>query len=294
MSRRRARQVSRQPGARASGGYGSAQRRRLANRHYPAGICQNDSVRRDRTRRRGAYDYRHTQRVRRQNRAAARHRQNKTHQMIKNSLELQSIFKRYQINSDKVINYHDYPIADNDTPKLSADRLEYTLSNAVHYQFMTKEDIQTIYKHIKVNDRKDEIIFDDLEIARLFTQVMLKCSLCYTSDENRFSMEYLARLIRLAIDRHVCLYDDLYTTETQVIQKLLNHPQTKDIYEKYTHFHKVLRSSFPQTGYLKVNAKKRYINPIVNHQRILDIDQDLHKKVKDYLSDDFERYIKAV
>ena len=33
---------------------------------------------------------------------------------------------------------------------------------------------------------------------------------------------------------------------------------------------------------------------MVNHQRILDIDQDLHKKVKDYLSDDFERYIKAV
>lgn len=220
--------------------------------------------------------------------------ENLTEEMIKNSLELQSIFKRYQINSDKVINYHDYPIADNDTPKLSADRLEYTLSNAVHYQFMTKEDIQTIYKHIKVNDRKDEIIFDDLEIARLFTQVMLKCSLCYTSDENRFSMEYLARLIRLAIDHHVCLYDDLYTTETQVIQKLLNHPQTKDIYENYTHFHTVLRSPFPQTGYLKVNAKKRYINPMVNHQRILDIDQDLHKKVKDYLSDDFERYIKAV
>ena len=89
---------------------------------------------------------------------------------------------------------------------------------------------------------------------------LLKCSLCYTSDENRYCMEYLARLMRLAINHHVCSYDDLYTTETQVIQKLISHSLTKELYENYTHFHKVLRSSFPQTGYLKVNAKKRYIN----------------------------------
>ena len=59
-------------------------------------------------------------------------------------------------------------------------------------------------------------------------------------------------------------------------------------------FIKFLRSSFPQTGYLKVNAKKRYINPIVNHQRILDIDSKLNALVQEYLSDNFERYIKAI
>lgn len=220
--------------------------------------------------------------------------ENLTEEMIQKSLELQSIFEYYHIDSDKVMNYHDYPIADNDTPQLSADRLEYTLLNAVYYKIMTKEEISNIYKHVQVNDSKDELIFDDFKIARLFTQVMLKCSLCYTSDENRYCMEYLARLMRLAINHHVCSYDDLYTTETQVIQKLISHSLTKELYENYTHFHKVLRSSFPQTGYLKVNAKKRYINPIVNHQRILDIDSKLNALVQEYLSDNFERYIKAI
>ncbi|WP_283092191.1 hypothetical protein [Clostridium sp. C1] len=43
-----------------------------------------------------------------------------------------------------------------------------------------------------------------------------------------------------------------------------------------------------------MNAKKRYINPIVNHQRILDIDSKLNALVQEYLSDNFERYIKAI
>ena len=36
-----------------------------------------------------------------------------------------------------VADYHRYPIADNDSPRLSADRLEYTLGNAVNYGFIT-------------------------------------------------------------------------------------------------------------------------------------------------------------
>ena len=39
--------------------------------------------------------------------------------------------KKDNIKIEEIDNYHIYPIADNDTPKLSADRLEYSLSNAL-------------------------------------------------------------------------------------------------------------------------------------------------------------------
>lgn len=220
--------------------------------------------------------------------------ENLTEQMIKNNHELQKIFLRYHIDENKVINYHDYPIADNDTPQLSADRLEYTLSNALYYGLLKQDEIKNIYHHLHVNETKDEIVFDNLEVARLFTQTMLQCSQYYVCDANRYCMEYLARLMRYAIENGICTYQDLYTTETQVIQKLMNHPTTKKTFEDFTQFNQVLVSLSPQKGYFKVQAKKRYINPKVYHQRILDIDKKLNKAVQNYLNDDFHRYVKAI
>ncbi len=54
-----------------------------------------------------------------------------TTEIIKNSKEIMALLKRDNIKLDSVNNYHIYPIADNDTPKLSADRLEYSMSNAL-------------------------------------------------------------------------------------------------------------------------------------------------------------------
>ena len=54
-----------------------------------------------------------------------------TTEIISNSSEIMSLLKRDNIKLEEVNDYHKYPIADNDTPMLSADRLEYTLSNAL-------------------------------------------------------------------------------------------------------------------------------------------------------------------
>ena len=55
----------------------------------------------------------------------------KTEEIIKNSKEISFLLARDNIKIEEVSDYHIYPIADNDTPKLSADRLEYTLSGGL-------------------------------------------------------------------------------------------------------------------------------------------------------------------
>ena len=54
-----------------------------------------------------------------------------TRTMILESKEIMNLLNRDNISIDEVADYHIYPIADNDTPMLSADRLEYTLSNGL-------------------------------------------------------------------------------------------------------------------------------------------------------------------
>lgn len=61
------------------------------------------------------------------------------------------LLNRDNIKLEEVIDYHIYPIADNDSPKLSADRLEYTLSDGLVTQdAFTLESIDRIYNNIKI------------------------------------------------------------------------------------------------------------------------------------------------
>ena len=54
-----------------------------------------------------------------------------TTDVIKNSKEIMTLLKRDKIDLTEVDNYHIYPIADNDSPKLAADRLECFFSNGL-------------------------------------------------------------------------------------------------------------------------------------------------------------------
>lgn len=54
-----------------------------------------------------------------------------TTKIIENSQEIMSLLNRDNIKVEEIDDYHIYPIADNDTPQLAADRLEYTLSNGL-------------------------------------------------------------------------------------------------------------------------------------------------------------------
>ena len=62
----------------------------------------------------------------------------------------------------EVDNYHIYPIADNDIAKLSADRLEYSLSNALCiFERLSIEGIKEIYEDIdiQINEENYCVLF---------------------------------------------------------------------------------------------------------------------------------------
>ena len=82
-----------------------------------------------------------------------------TTEILRNSKEIMTILKRDNIEISEIDNYHLYPIADNDTPKLSADRLEYSLSNALFtYRLLDSASIKEIYDDIEIQKKKKKEI----------------------------------------------------------------------------------------------------------------------------------------
>ena len=221
----------------------------------------------------------------------------RTEYIIENSKEIQSILKKYNLTTKDVCDYHMYPIADNNSPLLSADRLEYTLGNAFYYSFKTINEIKSMYEDLTVckNEfEEDEISFTTLDKALEFTSVSMLNSKVYSSNEDRFAMQYLADLLKLAIDKNIISIDDLYTTEDEVITKLEEYKESKSMLDSFRCFSQVLTSKTkPDHGYwVNIPAKRRYINPqVVSMGRVSSLSKELSKDIDDFLKVDFNIWL---
>lgn len=225
-----------------------------------------------------------------------------TKKIIENSSDIMKILNDNNISIDDVFDYHIYPIADNDTPMLSSDRLEYTLGNAHIVHGYGISEITEIYNNISVvinENGVEELGFNSMDKAVLFTEIAMLNSKWFISDEDRFCMQYLADLMRFAIDQNVVTYDDLLTTEENVLEKLNNNTETHEQWENYKHFSDVASTQTKPTDMYSVNisAKMRYINPLVlignTPKRILDVDSNLQKDANEFLLFNFNRWLFA-
>ena len=100
----------------------------------------------------------------------------RTTDIIRNSKQIMSLLERDGIKLEEVNDYKIYPIADNNTPQLSADRLEYSLSNALFtYKTKSFSEIKEIYNDIEIQkneNNEEEIGFKTQKIAEIFEEMM--------------------------------------------------------------------------------------------------------------------------
>ncbi len=221
-----------------------------------------------------------------------------TEEIIRSSEQIQNILTKLALKTKDVSNYHLYPIADNDSPRLSSDRLEYTLSNIYNYGFATLAQVGSFYDDLLVAKNEfgnDELCFRNLDTALSFSLFSLKCSRVYISDEDRGSMQALALILRKAIDLKVISYQDLYLKEKELISKLRENDLTKKDFTDYLNLKTVKRSRsyLPLEKYcFNIKAKKRYIDPYVFKKgRLSSISLDYKKEVSSFLNEDTDYYV---
>ena len=184
------------------------------------------------------------------------------------SEEVCELLRKYGISVEKVSDYHIYPIADNDAPALAADRLEYTMGNLWNYGFANLDEIYAAYEDLAVGRNEageKELVFRSPEAASWFARSALKTSRVYIADEDRFAMQALADLLHRAMDRKVVQYQDLWTTETDVLIRLGMDPVCSAEWEVFRRYKRIVcYEEKPEGEYaVRVGAKKRWIDPIV-------------------------------
>lgn len=201
-----------------------------------------------------------------------------TKYMIENSEEIMTLLSRDGIKVEEVCDYHMYPIADNDTPMLSADRLEYTFSDGLEIEgIFDLEKIERIYKNISILKNENgeiELGFNDLKLAEEFIYNANKLWLLISGgNEINLIMQFWTDYLKTAMNKKYIQEKDLYTmSEFEIIEKIKEKAdkQMVNILEKFQNVTLIGRSDteIKDKYCISIKAKKRYINPLVNTNRI--------------------------
>ena len=203
-----------------------------------------------------------------------------TEAAIRDSAGIQAALRALGLSTADVCDYHIWPIADNDTPRLSADRLEYTLGNAVNFGIAGHTDVRRMVGDLRVGAAEDgapEIVFSTPAVARLFCDCALACSAIYVSDADRSAMQHLAELLGDALRAGVIERSDLMGTEPAIIEKLCSDAACAAAWRGFRALNAVERGvpGAPEAdGWRVIPAKKRWINPLVNGVRAADLFPD--------------------
>lgn len=219
----------------------------------------------------------------------------RTELIIRNSSKIMSLLKRDGIEISEICDYHIYPIADNDTPRLSADRFEYTFSNGLFlYGAWSLEEIKRFYQDIVVlknEDDIDELGFKTVEICKDFLLSILPVFANYDSDANRTVMQFYADIVKSLNVKGFISIDDLYQMSEADVNNLIltcGDEYLKEAFVNFQNATSVFGCEEPVEGKycISVKGKKRYIVPLVEHNgvivRINDIDDVCKSAVEDY------------
>ena len=175
--------------------------------------------------------------------------------------------------------------------------INYTLDNAIEDINKSLEELKEIYDDLSVSKNElgeDEISFNSLDKAVNFTHAALLNSKVYASDIDRFSMQYLADLLKLAVDKKVININDLYSIESEVIIKLEKDSQLKAMWDEFRSFSQVLTNKTkPDKGYwVNIPAKRRYINPyVISQGRVATLSSECAKDIEEFLNVDFNIWL---
>lgn len=237
-----------------------------------------------------------------------------TTKMILSDSALCKLLESDGIEPKDVVDYHIYPIADNEIPSLSADRLEYMYPSGLALDgSWTFEEIAKTYNDLiilKNEENKEELGFKTIEMAELYCKKFCMIGHILQLNENKLSLQLLSQIMSKAVELNVLQEEDFMTlSESKIIEKIesfignktLNSDEKKfaTMYNTFRKMTKVEHTNqkLSEDEYFGVSlkVKQRYINPLVKvatvgnldcvqAKRLSEVSDFANSLIKDFLS----------
>lgn len=229
--------------------------------------------------------------------------------MLRNCKELLELLEKDCISIDDVVDYHKYPVADNEIPQLSADRLEYMYPSGMALDgSWTMEEIERTYNDIKIlknEENLDELGFIHVEIAEEYCFHFCMIGHILQLNENKLTLHLLGEIMNKAVSLNILTEEDFYSKSEKniisIIEKYIeNHTDNHSSdFKQFTRLYKTFRNmtkiehtikELPAEEYFSINlkVKQRFINPLVINpktnkpERLSNISEKVKKLIEDF------------
>lgn len=228
-----------------------------------------------------------------------------TSKIIKESKEIMELLNRDGIKLEEVDDYHKYPIADNDTPQLSADRLEYTLINGILFDskdIWNLEQVKKFYNNIIILKNEqgiEELGFKDAKIVEEYISYAKDIWPLWITNKDKIAMQFIADVVKRMSEKGLITEKDLYTlTEQEIIDKIenCNEREITESFKLFRNTTKIEESDEPVANKycISIKAKKRYVIPLAKtengNKRINEISEIAKKHIDNYLKWETKKY----
>ena len=220
-----------------------------------------------------------------------------TARIIRGDVELNRLLAQDGLTAAQVEDYHIYPVADNEIPQLSADRLEYMFPSGMALDgSWTMEEISRCYNDLTIlknEEGQDELGFQHVEIAELYCEHFCMIGHILQLNENKLTLHMLGQIMNMAEKEGILSEEDFMTlSEREVMERLDRHAECTGRLSRYYRTFRSMTSiehteqALSESEYFCVSlkVKQRYINPLVGDQRLSDISAKAHTIIEDFKS----------
>lgn len=205
--------------------------------------------------------------------------------------ELLRMLKEDKIEVEELEDLSRYPILENKSPRLCADRLDGVLHTcAIWLHTHSLNEINEVFHGLSVIETNGslELGFTDEKIALKFYQMVMVYAKVLQSNRNKFVMQYISDMIKLLIEKELITFEDLYTKKESEIVSLLEMFPSWQVFKNAT---SIISSDIkPVDVYsVSIDVKKRNVIPLVNLDgniaRINEVSEEarrIYQEIADY------------
>lgn len=199
--------------------------------------------------------------------------------------EIPEILKKYELDTDYILDDKNFPLKEKELPDLCADRIDYSLRTAIIYMGLGIDEIKYFLNNLAAENQK--WVFKNFESAKKYAELFLLLNRKYYSNiESAAMFRTVGDCIRYAIHKGYIAKEDLYKTDRLIlakIEKYLEDEKLRHLFDRMNN--KIKFENNPNDYDAKVFCKSRVVDPLCFHNgeilRVSDIDEKWKEILKE-------------
>jgi len=145
--------------------------------------------------------------------------QDNSHDNFVKITDIPKIFKKYKVNLEYILNDKNFPLKEKLLPDLCADRIDYSLREAVIFNEISSAEARNILNNLTVKNNR--WVFNNFKTAKKFAQLFYKLNKIYFCGlPTAIMFRTVGDCLKYALQKKYIRFDDLYTTDKIVIAKI--------------------------------------------------------------------------